>query len=127
MARENAEIVRAIYEEGLNFIPLLDPDVKWINPPYAVEPGTREGREEVIAAFSKAAEGFESSRYELQELFERGETVVAALTAFATVRGSEVEVRQEEAHSYTFRLGKIVRFEWGHDLTAVLEAAEASE
>jgi ketosteroid isomerase-like protein len=127
MSRQNLEIVRAIYEEGLDAIPLLDPDVKWINPPEAIEPGTREGREEVIRAFTKGSEAFESSRFELNELFDRGATVVAALTAFATARGSDVEVRQAEVHSYTFRAGKIVRFEWGRDLAAALEAARLSE
>jgi ketosteroid isomerase-like protein len=53
--------------------------------------------------------------------------VVAAVSSFVRSRGSEVDVVQEEAHIWTFRDGKIVRFEWGRDLGAALATAGLSE
>jgi hypothetical protein len=57
MSQQNVELVRRIYEDGL-----LDrdpervvhefatPDIEYVNPPEAVEPGTRRGPAEVVEA-----------------------------------------------------------------------------
>jgi ketosteroid isomerase-like protein len=65
---------------------------------------------------------FESRRHEVHELFDCGDAVVAAVSFSTRVRGSREELVQEEAHTWTFRDGRIVRFEWGRDLQAALEA-----
>jgi ketosteroid isomerase-like protein len=74
-----------------------------------------------------AHELFDSPRYELHEVFDYGDTVVAALSFYARTRGSESEIVQEEAHTWTVRQGKITRFEWGRDLGGALEAAALRE
>jgi ketosteroid isomerase-like protein len=133
MAEENAEIVRRIYEEGLidgepeQFLGLATADVEYVNPPEAVDPGVRRGQAEVAQAFRNASEFFDSTRYELHELFHRGDTVVAAISFCTRSRGSQSEVVQEEAHTWTLRDGKVARFEWGRDLAAALEAAGLPE
>jgi hypothetical protein len=38
-------------------------------------------------------------------------------------RGSEMELVNEQAHTWTLREGRIARFEWGQDLDSALEAA----
>src|SRR5512132_2719161 len=49
MSQENVEVVRRIYEEGLLdrdpewLVELATPDIEYVNPPYAVEPGVRRG------------------------------------------------------------------------------------
>lgn len=68
----------------------------------------------------------ESSRNELHELFEAGDAVVASVSFHARSRGSDVEVTQEEAHTWTLRDGLIVRFEWGRDLQAARDTAGGS-
>jgi ketosteroid isomerase-like protein len=70
---------------------------------------------------------FASPRYAIDQLYDRGDTVVAALSFYAHGRGSEAEAVQEEVHSWTFRDGRIARFEWGRDLDKALEAAGAPE
>jgi hypothetical protein len=40
---------------------------------------------------------------------------------------SGVEVSQEEIHTWTLRNGKPVRFEWGRDLAAALNAVGLEE
>ena len=61
MSEENLEIVRRIYKEGLierDPKRLLDhfasPDIEIIDPPEAVDPGTRCGRTEVMLALRRA-------------------------------------------------------------------------
>ena len=74
-----------------------------------------------------AHEFFDSPHYELHELFDYGDTVVAALGHYARGRGTQNEILQEEAHTWTLRDGRIVRFEWSRDLGTALEAAGLSE
>ncbi len=125
---ENVELVRRIYEEHLldgdpeRFAALVTDDVEYVNPPDAVEPGVRRGVADVAEALRNTSEFFSSSRYELHELFSAGDLVVASVSFYARSRGSETEIFQEEAHTWTLRSGRIARFEWGRDLRAALEA-----
>jgi len=133
MTRENVEIVRGIYEKGLldrdpdRLLALAWPDVEYVNPPEAIDPGVRRGVAEVGQALRNLSEPFDFSRNELHELFDAGDLVVAFVSFRTRSRGSEVEVVQEEVHTWTLRGGRIVRFEWGRDLKAGLEAAGLSE
>jgi ketosteroid isomerase-like protein len=129
MSKENVETVRRIYDEGLidrDPRRLVDefaaPEIEYVNPPEAADPGTREGQAEVKLAFRRARQAFPSYRHELGELFDRGDVVVASVRRHAG-RATASEVVQEEAHTWTFRDGKIIRFERGPDLDAALEAA----
>jgi ketosteroid isomerase-like protein len=134
MSRENVELVRRIYEDGLldrdpervvhEFATL---DVEYVNPPEAVEPGIRRGPAEVAEALRNSSELFDSSRHELHELFDRGDAVVAAVSFRTRSRRSEIELVQQEAHTWTLRDGRIARFEWGRDLDAALDAAGLPE
>ncbi len=129
MSQENVEVVRRIYEQEMfgqdpgRLLELATLDIEYVNPPDAIEPGVRRGRAEVAQAVKSAHEFFESPRYELHELFDYGDTVVAALTFYARARGTENEIVQEEAHTWTLRDGRIARFEWGRDLGIALQAA----
>jgi ketosteroid isomerase-like protein len=134
MSEANVEIVRRIYEEGLIHqdperlvAELATPDIEYVNPPYAVEPGIRRGPAEVARALRRAHELFASPRYVIDQLFDCGDTVVAALRFYAQGRGSESEAVQEEVHSWTLRDGRIARFEWGRDRAKALEAAGLRE
>jgi len=53
MSQENVELVKRLYDawrkEGFGVVPaVMDPDIEYVNPPYAVEPGragaTRDSR-----------------------------------------------------------------------------------
>jgi ketosteroid isomerase-like protein len=133
MSRENVEIVRRIYAEGLidqdpeRLLELVTPDIEFVNPPEAVEPGIRRGRAEVAQAMRSAHESFDSYRHELRELFDCGYAVVTVVSFHARGRGSESEVVQEEVHTWTLRDGRLARFEWGRDLKTALEAVGLSE
>jgi ketosteroid isomerase-like protein len=133
MSEENVEIVRRIYEEGLldrepeRILDLASPDVEYVNPREAIDPGIRRGRDETARALRNLSQSFDSYRHELRELFDCGDAVVADVTFCARSRGSDTEIVQEEAHTWTLREGMIVRHEWGRDLNAALEAAGLRE
>src|SRR5215217_1678833 len=50
---------------------------------------------------------------ELRALHDCGDSVVAAVSWHTRPRGSERELINEEAHTWTLREGRIARFEWG--------------
>ena len=132
MSQENVEIVRRIYDEGLIdqdpddwLIGLATPDIEYVNPPHAIEPGVRRGPAAVARAMRAFGEVWEGSRHELHELFDCGDIVVAAVSWHTRSRGSASELVQEEAHSWSLRKGRIARFEWGQDVEAALEAGGA--
>jgi ketosteroid isomerase-like protein len=125
----NVDIVRRIYAEGLldrelgQLLELSGPAVEFVNPADAVEPGVRRGPDAIRAAAEGGRVSFAWSEHELHRLFDGGERIVAAVTFRARGKGSGVDVSHEEAHTWTFREGMIVRFEWGRDLDAALAAA----
>ena len=79
MSQENVELVRHVYESGLfdrdpeDLLRLATPDVEYVNPPYAVEPGVRRGRVAVAQAMRRFAEVWDASRHELRELYDCGD------------------------------------------------------
>ena len=136
MSEENVELVRRIYTEGLidrDPKRLVDhfaaPDIEYVDPPEAADPGIRHGRAEVLLAMRRARQSFSSYRHEPHELFDLGDTVVAAVRFHATARrGTKSEtIEDEEAHTWTLQNGEVVRFEWGRNLETALEAAGLSE
>jgi ketosteroid isomerase-like protein len=131
MGSRNVEVVRHLYESGLfdgdpeRVLDLAAPDVEYVNPPYAVETGTRRGREAVAGAMRRFGEPWDTSRHELHELYDCGDIVVASVAWHTRSRGSDTELINEEAHTWTLRDGLITRFEWGQDLRKALAAAGA--
>jgi ketosteroid isomerase-like protein len=130
----NMNIVRRIYDDGLIdrdpetwLLDLAAPDIEYVNPRYAVEPGVRRGPAEVVRAMRAFAEVWDKSWHELHELFDCDDSVVAAVSWYTRSRGSDSELVQEEAHTWGLRHGRITRFEWGKDLGAALEAAGLRE
>ena len=103
MSQQNVEIVRHLYESGLidrdpdELLKLATPDVEYVNPPYAVEPGVGRRVVAVAQAMRRFAEVWEESRHELRELYDYGDVVVAAVSWHIRSRGSQKELVNQEA------------------------------
>ena len=123
------ELVRHIYDSGLfdhdheALLELTAPDIEYVNPPEAVDPGTRQGRDAVAEALRNTSDYFDIAQHELLDLFDGGDTVVAVVRFRTRSGGSQTDIVQEEAHSWTFHEGEVVRFVWGRSLDDALEAA----
>jgi ketosteroid isomerase-like protein len=132
MSRENVEVVRRIYA---NWAPgsspaksnLLHPDIEWVNPSYALEPGTRAG----IEAFTSITEGLDDTitafRMDIERLIDAGDRVVAIATMRGKGSASGVEVERRHSAIWTIRDGKAVRFQWFYQPEEALEAAGLAE
>jgi ketosteroid isomerase-like protein len=130
MSETNVEIVRRIYEAWESGSPadsgLLDPEIEWVNPSAAIEPGTRKGVESFGAAAESVADSFEGARVDFEEFIDAGDRVVVIGTLHGRGRGSGAEVERRQGYVWTIRDGKAVRFEWYNSAEEALSAAGLS-
>ena len=132
MSQENVELVRRIYA---SWAPgsspaesnLLHPDIEWVNPSDALEPGTRTG----IEAFVSITEGLDDTirdlRMDVERLIDAGGRVVVIATMRGHGSASGVAIERRHGSVWTIRDGKAVRFQWFYEPDRALEAVGLSE
>ena len=127
MSEENVELVRRIYdawgreESARDFIAA---DVEYVNPSYAVEPGTRRGRK----SFSVVRSTYEDFKLRIDRLIDAGDEEVVVLAHYTgSGRGSGVPVAGEHGYVWTVRDGVAVRFRWFQSHREALDVAGLSE
>ncbi len=123
MSEENVRLIRRIYdawdrqESARKFIA---PDVEYVNPPYAVEPGIRHGRK----SFSIVRGTYEDFEVQVERFIDAGGDVVIVLARYsATGRGSGVPVEGEHGYVWTVQNGEAVHFRWFQSHREALDAA----
>ena len=117
MSFDNVEVVRHIYgawgKEGSPVASgLLDPDIEWVNPPDAVERGTRQGLDAFGAAADTVSDTFEGVGIQIDEMLDAGDRVVVLATLRGRGRGSGADIERRQGYIWTIRDGKATRFEW---------------
>jgi uncharacterized protein len=125
MSRENVELVQAIYDawrRNASARDLIDPDIEYVNPPYAVESGTRKGRE----ALAKVREVYPDFRVEPERFIDAGDDVVVIGTARGT-SASGLTAQWRQGYVWTVRDGKGTRLRWFNDPDEALEAVGMRE
>jgi ketosteroid isomerase-like protein len=112
MPDEALALVRRIYdawdreESARDFIA---EDVEYVNPPYAVESGTRRGRR----SFGIVRGTYEDFEIEVERCIDAGGGVVVVLAHYtATGAVSGVPLAGEHGYVWTVRDGLAVRFCW---------------
>ena len=124
--------MRAIHEalargESPACLGLLHPDIEYVNPPGAVEPGTRRG----IAAYEDALrsmnESFEDVSIKVHEMKDVGDQVVVLATFIARGTSSGAQRQHEDGYVWTVRDGKAVSFQWFNDPAKALDAVGLRE
>jgi ketosteroid isomerase-like protein len=123
------DIVRSVYEawqrDGFGVVPeLMAADVEYVNPPYAVEPGTRHGH----AGFAAAAQALHSvyGDYEVTaaELREAGDRVAVSARVSTSSKAHAVPIKAERGYLFDVRDGKITRFAWFNSPQEAIDAIE---
>ena len=127
MSEENVELIRRIYDiwarEG-SARDLIAEDVEYVNPSYAVEPGTRRGRK----SFSVVRDTYEDFNVRVERFVDAGGDDVVVLARYtASGRGSGVPLEGEHGYVWTVRDGQAVRFRWFQSHREALEAAGLPE
>ena len=93
---------------------LLDlnhPEAEWVNPDYAIEPGTRRGREEIGRAIERIFEFFETVDAESMERAPDGRILVVSRVRTRGIGGSP-GIEELTGTLFTVRDGLLVRYEW---------------
>jgi len=126
---DNVEIVRRVYDAwGRGDIPgpieFFHEDVEYVNPQGAIEPGTRSGVTEFARAGEKLHEAWEFWEGEPEEIKADGDRVAVRVRFRARGRGSGVEVEGYESALFTFRDGKVARYEWFHGESDAFDALD---
>ena len=91
---------------------LFDPDVKLINPEYAVDGGVRRGREGVRTALTALHEQFDYEGVEVERIEEGPDGLVVVFRVFVSGRASGAQLEQCLTHVFRFRDGLVVDFMW---------------
>lgn len=110
MSQENVDLVRTIYRlwsQHESARHLIDPELEYVNPSYAVESGTRHTR----GALVKIREVYPDFRVEPERFVDAGEEVVVIGIARGTT-ASGVEAQWRQGYVWTVRDGRAVRFRW---------------
>ncbi len=122
MSEENVELVRRIYEaweQEESARDFIAEDIEYVNPSYAVEPGTRRGRK----SFRVIRDTYEDFQIRVERYVDAGEEVVVLAQYKASGPGSGVPVSGEHGYVWTVRDGQAVRFQWFQSHREALEAA----
>ena len=133
MSQENVDVVRALYEAWNGphrrhaALAFVADDFEWVNPSYAVEPGTRRGHEGWLAALDSLEAAFHFDGCEPLEFRDRGSQVLCFTTFTAKTSEDGPAFTQDETHLWTLRDGKAVRLEWFHDRREAIEAWDDSK
>ena len=117
MSQENVEIVRTVMEsfnlKGVDAIAeQIHPDFETTTPPsLAVEPDTYRGPEGVRRWFDAWEGTMEEVRFDVDELVDAGDRVIAVSRMVARSHTTGIEVEQAVALVWTLRDGRAVRLD----------------
>ena len=127
MSQENVEVVRAIHEEWANRRlgkQFMAEDIRYVNPPDALEPGTRHGAE----SFNNLFKVYSDISFEIDRLIDAGgDRVVVVGKMQGVARLTGLEMTRPSSQVWTIRGGKAISMQWFHTEAEALEAAGLSE
>jgi ketosteroid isomerase-like protein len=121
---QTVEALLAAYRRGdaEAMLDLNHPDAEWVNPDYAIEPGTRRGREEIGRAIERIFEFFETVEIESIERTPDGRILVVTRVRSRGIGGSP-GIEAQTGTLYTTRDGLLLRYEWFRSAEEAREAA----
>jgi uncharacterized protein len=133
-AEENTRLAQSVYEafgrgDMAALAEVMADDIEWVNPgdpddnPNA---GMFKGKEAVLGWFGGLASTRDYTTFEPREFIAQNDKVVSLVYAEATVPDTGRAFVNHEAHVWTFRDGKLARFEIYLD-TAAAAAAHGVE
>jgi ketosteroid isomerase-like protein len=128
MSQQSANVVLAVVEaqrrrDWQAFRRLYDPNIEWedVSGLWG-DWGTRRGFEEVRDAWATWFEAFEQVDFEIEDLVEAGDKVVAFIWTSGRGRGSGLAIDQRIPSVWTVRGGRVVRVRGYRDDADALEA-----
>jgi ketosteroid isomerase-like protein len=115
-------------EERAQFLAILDPEVEWIareGPPDLQ--GDFHGLEQAREYYARWASAWEEWNWEIEDAREERDLVVTRTWVTGRGRGSGLVLDMRIGQIWTFRDGKVIRYESRPSWEEALEAAGLSE
>ena len=88
------------------------PDVSYVNPEYALDAGTREGRASMREGLETLHDQFAFDSIEIEEIVEGDDVAVLMVKVQAKGRHSGIPLEQTFTHVWRGRGDQAVSFEW---------------
>jgi len=125
MSKANVELVQSIYalwsrDESARH--LIDPELEYVNPSYAVESGTSHSRR----TLGKIRDVYPDFHVEPERFVDAGEDVAVIGIARGT-SASGVKAQWRQGYVWTVRDGRAIRFRWFNDPDEALKAVGLNE
>jgi ketosteroid isomerase-like protein len=117
MPTGNSEVFRRFFEAIFNgrtdeALDLIDVGFSYINPPDAIEPGVRHGPDGLRTVVRNYADAYEDTDFEITDITEEDNDVVATIFLVARSRTSGMGVENRTSWLCTLRRGKVLRVEY---------------
>lgn len=140
MSQENVEFLEGLFAGAkemdkrtlLDALPELiaqtcDPEIEWVEDPRRADRRVYRGHEGVRESFERWLENFEEYGFEIERIVDRGEKVLVYAREEGRGSLSGGIVSQRIYAVYTFRDGKVARYEEFYEEQDALEAAGVRE
>ncbi len=133
MSQENVEVVQELFDAvGRGDIDaalrLVHPDGEWVNPGYAMEPGTRRGLSGMRMALTALRDSFADLSFDIGEMIDLEDRVLVTGTFSGVGRTSDAAFGPQTFGSVvTLADGKVLRYEWFLSMDEAREVAGWSE
>jgi ketosteroid isomerase-like protein len=140
MSQENVEFVKALFAAGsdmdkealLSALPDLigqtcDPEIEWVEDPQRADGRVYRGHEGVRESWERWLENFDEWGFEVERISDHGNRVLVVAVEHGRGSASEAEVSARNYMVFTFRAGKILRYQEFYDEAQALEAVGPRE
>ena len=131
MSQENVDrvtlVLGQLFESRRVDPELLADEVEWVNPPEAVEPGTRHGADSFNRAIANVFAAWDDVRFETERVIDNGDDVIVLGVLHGHIHGPGMEVDSPHGQIWSFRDGRVTRMRWVNTHREALEAAGLSE
>jgi ketosteroid isomerase-like protein len=132
MSRENVETFHKALDafnrrDRSAWLAFYDPEFENVPPRNWPESAALRGPEEVWDFYVESQEPWEGAAFEIGELIDAGDQVVADVQAQMRGKSSGADVAWTYWQVATFRRGRVVRSEWFTDRAEALEATGLRE
>ena len=130
MSQENVESVRQMsdaFSRGETMLDLVDPSVVFTPLPDAPDFQSFHGHEGLLQGIAQTTDVWDDFSFEVRELRDLDDHVLASIRWWGRGPSSGIQVEVDICALFTFREGKIVRWQFFASEPEALEAAGLSE
>lgn len=126
MSQENVDLILAVYEEfnktGQPPLQISDPAIEWHTRADLADSSVHRGHDAVAALAREWVGSFESLRFDIRDVIDRGDYVVLDMVLSGRIREADEEVAMPETHVCKIRDGLLVEVREYPALDDALEA-----